>query len=786
MLGAFEIEFHQILILAWLLLGGAALWIAQKLHLSRAKTVNILLPLAIGLAIFTFYVSTRFNYDFLIDDVDIIAENPDVTRADGWKTLWTNDYWTGRSSDQNLYRPVTILSYWINARLPKCAVIVNGEATSIAPRYFRGVNMILLLGLCWLLAMWLMRYVQQAAAWTVAFLFAAHPAHGEMVNYVVCRADLLAMIGTIGFLLMHRLSLEQGRWRWWQALLALAAAIVAFGSKESGLILIPAAIAQMWVGPRHASTDILEDIPPIGPRVHAGTLALLLLPAAAYFAMRMNVVGAGVDYAPSFVDDMRDNPLRMVPLADRIPAAISIAWFYTRQIISPDISYYHIPATLPGWTSGSTIMGITVFACVGILGASLIRRRSWLIIALVLAGGQYLLIGNLLMPVGVYAANRLILPFTLAAAMLLAGVLHAKCGHSTRSRAVVLIPAGILMIFMGITLLQVNHNWGTESRLLGADFRMEPENPVDQYNFGTVRARDGRRAQEYVQALQTVNMMLAKIQKEPVPTQELLDEMRPISSRLHKYMETSVKSEEHRMQIQALRNALVLADRVLKGSQGEVVTPGDIDQASKQVQQDMKLYDDAAKRYWAESRALLAGAVAQRPRSRSAALELGKVHEYLGEYAKAREQYERVVMIAQESGDPPAHRDTKVIEARILFAWMCIQLRQDGEKASKTLKAAEENLAAMLKEEKTLPPPFVEELHYFNRSALRYHAMVYVMAGHIGEAQKRYKELLLRYPDFKEAWEDLPQIHQPIDPTGDPAASDAKSDTAVLRSPGKS
>jgi hypothetical protein len=115
MLAALEIEFHQVLILGWLLVGGAALWLAQHFHFSRGKTVNILLPMALGLVIFSFYVSTRFNYDFLIDDIDIVQTNPDVVRADGYQTLWASDYWAGRSSDQNLYRPITILSYWVNA-----------------------------------------------------------------------------------------------------------------------------------------------------------------------------------------------------------------------------------------------------------------------------------------------------------------------------------------------------------------------------------------------------------------------------------------------------------------------------------------------------------------------------------------------------------------------------------------------------------------------------------------------------------------------------------------------
>ena len=212
-----SVEVPHLVMLGIMLAGAVALWLSHHFHWPRHVAINILLPIGLSLLIFTFYVNTRFNYRFLIDDVDIVEQNPDVIDADGWKNLWTHDYWAGRSTDSNLYRPVTILSYWVNARLPLAGHVVDNRVEGLTPRYFRGVNILLLTALCWLLALWLARYVQESAAWFVAFLFAAHAVHAEFVNYIVCRADLLAIFGVIGFLLMQRLSIEQGRWSWWRA-----------------------------------------------------------------------------------------------------------------------------------------------------------------------------------------------------------------------------------------------------------------------------------------------------------------------------------------------------------------------------------------------------------------------------------------------------------------------------------------------------------------------------------------------------------------------------------------
>jgi len=743
-----QFELPHVLMLVWLLAGALALWIAKRLHLPRQKSVNILLPMALGLMVFALYLGTRFNYDFLIDDIDIVQTNPDVVEADGWRTLWTHDYWSDRSTDDNLYRPVTILSYWVNARLPLCGRIVDGRAEEIYPRYFRGVNIVLLTGLAWLLALWLSHYVQQAAAWTVAFLFAGHAAHAEMVNYIVCRADLLAMLGVVGFLYMQRLAIERQRWRWWSAALAALSALVAFGSKESGLILLPAALVQAWTGPRNASTDITDDIAPTPRGVTLGWVALIALPLMLYAVGRINVVGYGADYTGQFMDDLRDNPLREVSLAERIPAALAIAWFYFKQLVSPNTSYYHIPAQLPHWGSAATILGFTLLiASVGLLWFYLARRR-WQVMAIVLALGQYLLIGNLLMPVGVYAANRLILPFSIAAAVLLAGLLHYFVGLSPRRRAVVILPSTLFLIVAAYEIQDVNHVWRTEMRLMGRDHQLAPEHPVAMYNFGTVKAREAVFVDRYVRALTLGLYVSSKAETQAHQLSDSLAEtIEPTLNQIRDQLAELDETQHHLDQTQPLRDVITLFDRTLI-KRVAVLTPDDITGSAEKLRNDIEHHAALSKQYWAEALVMLQQVVAMRPGTLSGRLELARTLELRGLKEEARDQYRQLVNLGAND------MDVRVIEARIRYSKLCIDLSRDKDGAEKSLAIAEAILASLLEGKTPMAPGQVKDLHALNRNAKRYLGVLAWKDNRLQTAIRRHAQLLRQYPDFQEAIED--------------------------------
>ena len=749
---AFELP-HGLMLL-WLLAGALTLWLAKRFHLPRYQSVSILLPMALGLVIFATYVTTRYNYDFLIDDIDIVQKNPHVINADGWRTLWSSDYWYGQSTDDNLYRPITTLSYWVNARLPMCGIIVDGQAVEMFPRYFRGVNIVLLTGLAWLIAIWLSHYVQLTAAWVVAFLFALHTAHGEMVNYIVCRADLLTMLGIVGFLYMQRLAIEQGRWRWWSALLAVFSAIVALGSKETGLVLIPAAMVQAWIGPRHANTEVTDDLPTIPRSVHIGWVLLLLLPVILFFSARFAVVGSGVDYTGQFMDDLRDNPLRQVAWLDRIPAAFAIAWFYFAQIFSPSTAYYHLPQTLPSFTSRETILGMTLVAVLVILFIHTLRRHRWIAIGIVIAGGQYLVIGNLLMPVGVYAANRLMLPFSLGAAIIGAGLLHRFCHNSTRRRAVVLLPTVAMLILMSVQIQNINHVWRTEARLLGNDLVLNPAHPVALYNFGTVRAREAVFTDRHIKALTSAIEMVDHADSiiRPGSSPATTDKAKLISmlERLRAEMKLLHDTMQNVELTQALRETVALVDRTLV-QDGPALAAADLSDARAKLRLTLEQSLQLSAQYWSEALAMLGQTVVLRPDSLSGALEFGRIMELRGMKEQALKQYRELVNMAKDD------TDLRVIEARVRYAKLCIDLSVDPIGAQSSVLIVSKLLDVILEDNQTLAPGLRKDLIVLHQNAMRYHGIIAWKLGDVPLAIKRHNELLSKYPEFEEALADRTQ-----------------------------
>src|SRR5690606_16576295 len=128
------------------------------------------------------------------------------------------------------------------------------------------------------------------------------------------------------------------QWTPWSMAGAVIACVVALGSKETGLLLVPVAILQ---GIRKKDA-ILVGIP-------------LLL----YLAVRIAVVGAAPHYAPA-VMDLTGNPLRGVAWIERLPASLSLAWLYLRETVWPTMRSSHIPDAMVTWTSGAAWLGLLV------------------------------------------------------------------------------------------------------------------------------------------------------------------------------------------------------------------------------------------------------------------------------------------------------------------------------------------------------------------------------------------------------------------------------------------
>src|SRR5690606_17081827 len=123
--------------------------------------------------------------------------------------------------------------------------------TGLEPMPLRLVNVLLLAGAGVALAYWIIGYTQhRALAWCAAAIFVAHPVHVQLVMDLVGRAGLMTVLGLALFGGLQQRALVQGGWTTWRSVGAALAALLAMGSSDSGLLVLPLAILQAGQAPR--------------------------------------------------------------------------------------------------------------------------------------------------------------------------------------------------------------------------------------------------------------------------------------------------------------------------------------------------------------------------------------------------------------------------------------------------------------------------------------------------------------------------------------------------------
>ncbi len=470
----------------------------QPFHIpDSVKTIRVFFPVLMVVLVAGLYVSSLDN-PFMLDDIAVIVNNPDVVEPGGMGSLWLHDIWNGQHGESIKYQPLTVLTYRLNAQM-----------TGLSPVGFRVVNAGLLGLVGLLVALWIGRYTGHPAAAALAgFVFVAHPANAESVNHLVGRSDLLAMVGVVGFALVQRLVLEllgAHRKRGIEGPVRVGAvagvgmaaglvfASVALLSSDTGLVVIPVAVAQGWVAyPRK------KGRPTVGIRcvLHGATAICVAVPAWVYLwgyeiAASMAVAPGGVG-RPIGVYDVGVNPLAGLELAERVPAALTILSHYGGLVVRPGVGFYHSPWAIPGWDSASTLSGVfLLLTAVGVLGATAYRRH-WGTIAVVLVLSQYVLVSNLGGATQAYASNLRSMPFTVAGAFVLAWLINRTTGGSTRARVVAAVPCAVVVGMSLVLVLKVNELWFSPARLMAAELARRPEDPVAMYHYGSALVNAGR------------------------------------------------------------------------------------------------------------------------------------------------------------------------------------------------------------------------------------------------------------------------------------------------------
>lgn len=266
----------------------------------------------------------------------------------------------------NYYRPLVLLSYLLDFRLP-------GDSPTVTLAHLS--NLLFHVVTTWLVWRLVRRLVGPAGGWAAlgaAALFAVHPVHVESVNWISARTDVLS---TLFFVAAVLAALQYRDCRATSALvstgLCLLLALLAKEVALAGLGVIPL----LWsLAPRSAAAGVL----PLDARFWRRGLAALLLPATLYLLGR------------SLAGTTLGVPLELGPLVLTIGLARALAWYLLKLVVPWPLNNLVTWDLLPGLLLSAVV---ALSAVAGLFGAWRHWRRrgdglplaalGWLLLTLV-------------------------------------------------------------------------------------------------------------------------------------------------------------------------------------------------------------------------------------------------------------------------------------------------------------------------------------------------------------------------------------------------------------------
>jgi hypothetical protein len=411
--------------------------------------------------------ANSFGVGFLLDSRILIRHDPRLRALtlDNLRSVLTQDYWWAGNRVDGLYRPLTTLSYLIDA-----AVLGHGDR----PAGYHAVNLLLHWGNAALGYVLLLRLLGgRVPAFLAAALFAVHPVATEAVTNLVGRADLLATLAVLGGLLLHARGPAGAH-----ALRAQLATALSLGlgllAKESAIVLIAVVPLYDLVFRVRAAARWRDQIP---FRAYAGFGAALLL----VWWLRARLYAAAPPEPTAFLD----NPLVGADFWTARLTAMKVLGQYVALLVWPahlswDYSYDQVPLVQPAftsWENAQALLALAGFAGALVLAVWTCRRLPALAFLLAFFLVALLPTANLLFLIGTTKAERLLYLPSLAFAGLVALGVTAATRRLAAPPLADRVAAAVLVGLIAAGALRTvarNHDWQDELRLAESGVAASP------------------------------------------------------------------------------------------------------------------------------------------------------------------------------------------------------------------------------------------------------------------------------------------------------------------------
>ncbi|MDP2984396.1 MAG: tetratricopeptide repeat protein [Candidatus Latescibacter sp.] len=395
---------------------------------------------------------------FAFDDKSLIVENKILSHSLSLKEIFSSNYRAGAGfTGDGLYRPLVILSYAVNAHGAKpdpfSFHILNVTMNALNAVLF-GVLVLLII-----------KNVPAAVA--SGFIFAFHPLHTEAVANIAGRPELLFVF----FLFLAWIILEKYRARFFSIAAASIFLFAALLSKETA-VMFPFILL---------GTDSILKRPMRNTFTIVKYFALGLT-IVFYIIIRWMILG---NTTAGLVPDFVDNPLYHAAPGERIFTACGVLYRYFMLLFFPvhltaDYSYNQIPI-LSSILHFKPIAGIGILAGITAVALHFRNRYPVYLIAVFLFFFPYILVSNILFPIGTIMGERLMyLPS--AGLSLALGFLFSK--YLKTLRIPVLVVFVLLLALFAVKTVVRNMAWYDDYTLFKTDLKNSPDSVKILCNLG--------------------------------------------------------------------------------------------------------------------------------------------------------------------------------------------------------------------------------------------------------------------------------------------------------------
>ncbi len=464
--------------------------------LSFIKQHERLVVLIVAIALSFLIFGNGLGGDFVFDDTSVVKNRADLKDTSYFLNLFVSPYHQNMPKT-GLYRPFTMASYALNHYL-------GGSAFG-----FHLVN-ILIHAFNSFLVFWLIFYFlkSRAIAYASFFLFLTHPIHTEAVTSIVGRAELLTFfwsMATIYFFIKK------------YKLLAGLSFFLALWSKETALMIVPI-LLYLDV---YFSNQPDSSYPParlsLASKLSTARLSLagvvgavkrllfLAIPLGVYSVFRY--IALGKYFAGDATTTIVENQLKFVGFWERIFTALKVLAMYAERLIWPvhlsaDYSYQRISTVKNIFTSSEAIIGL--FLLVGLIYLAVRFRKGSTRIGFGFGAifflFPYLMISNLIRPVGTIMGERLMyfpsLGFVVILACLLSRLihmqglaLHESYPHARLSLAAFCVILSAILVFFSLRTVIRNNDWKDSRTLFSATVKESPHSLITRTALAGVHIR---------------------------------------------------------------------------------------------------------------------------------------------------------------------------------------------------------------------------------------------------------------------------------------------------------